>query len=315
MQKVNFRTEIPIKKEQNVIDYNSVILLLGSCFSDTIGKKFDYYKFKSISNPFGVIFNVISMEKLLTRALDSNFFVKSDFIYHNEQWHNLDLHSDFSNSDLDVAITESNLALELVRKQILQASHSILTLGTAWVYTYKKTNEFVANCHKIPQEKFTKKLLSVSEIKAAINRIISKVQQYNSNINFIFTLSPVRHVKDGFTENNRSKAHLLTTIHQVISTNVFYFPAYEIMLDDLRDYRFYEADMLHPNAIAVDYIWNIFKQTWLNESVHPILKKVASIQKGIQHKPFNPTSEKHKIFIEKLKQDKKNLLDEFGVDF
>ena len=312
---MNFRTEIPIKKEQNVIDYNSVILLLGSCFSDTIGKKFNYYKFKSISNPFGVIFNVISMEKLLTRALDSNFFVKSDFIYHNEQWHNLDLHSDFSNLDLDIAVAESNLALELVKKQILQASHGILTLGTAWVYTYKKTNEFVANCHKIPQEKFTKKLLSVSEIKAAINRIISKVQQYNKNINFIFTLSPVRHVKDGFVENSRSKAHLLTAIHQVISTNVFYFPAYEIMLDDLRDYRFYKADMLHPNAIAVDYIWNIFKQTWLNESVYPILKKVASIQKGMQHKPFNPTSEKHKIFMEKLKQDKKNLLDEFGVDF
>ncbi len=312
---MNFRTEIPVKKEQNTIDYNSVILLLGSCFSDTIGKKFNYYKFKSISNPFGVIFNVISMEKLLTRALDSNFFVKSDFIYHNEQWHNLDLHSDFSNLDLDIAVAESNLALELVKKQILQASHCILTLGTAWVYTYKKTNEFVANCHKIPQEKFTKKLLSVSEIKAAINRIISKVQQYNKNINFIFTLSPVRHVKDGFVENSRSKAHLLTAIHQVISTNVFYFPAYEIMLDDLRDYRFYKADMLHPNAIAVDYIWNIFKQTWLNESVYPILKKVARIQKGMQHKPFDPTSEKHKIFIEKLKQDKKNLLDEFGVDF
>ncbi len=312
---MNFRTEIPVKKEQNTIDYNSVILLLGSCFSGTIGEKLNYYKFKSISNPFGVIFNVISIEKLLTRALDSNFFVKSDFIYHNEQWHNLDLHSDFSNSDLDVAITESNLALELVKNQILQASHSILTLGTAWIYTYKETNEFVANCHKIPQEKFTKKLLSVSEINVTINRIVSKVQQHNKNINFIFTLSPVRHIKDGFTENNRSKAHLLTAIHQVTSTNIFYFPAYEIMLDDLRDYRFYKADMLHPNAIAVDYIWNIFKQTWLNESVYPILKKVARIQKGMQHKPFNPTSEKHKIFIEKLKQDKKNLLDEFGVDF
>ncbi len=312
---MNFRTEILVKKEQNTIDYNSVILLLGSCFSDSIGEKFSYYKFKSISNPFGVIFNVISMEKLLIRALDTNFFTKSDFVYHNEQWHNLDLHSDFSNSDLDIAVAESNLALELVKKQILQASHIILTLGTAWIYTYKKTNEFVTNCHKIPQEKFTKKLLSVLEIEASINRIISKVQQYNKNINFIFTLSPVRHLKDGFTENNRSKAHLLTAIHQVTSANVFYFPAYEILLDDLRDYRFYKADMLHPNAIAVDYIWNIFKQTWLDESVYPILKKVASIQKGMQHKPFNPTSEKHKIFLEKLKQDKKSLLDEFGIGF
>ena len=310
---MNFRTEINLQKEINSIDYKSNIILIGSCFSDNIGEKFNYFKFKSLINPFGVVYNIVSIEKLITRTLQNSSFTKSDFIFYNEIWQSLDLHSNFSHKYLESAINQANESLKQTRKQLLKASHIIITLGTSWVYKYKKDNTVVANCHKIPQTKFTKTLLSVNDIKESLNKIIKIIKKYNLNINIVLTVSPVRHLKDGFIENSQSKAHLLTAIHQLNKKNTFYFPAYEIMLDDLRDYRFYKNDMLHPNNLAIEYIWNCFKRAWLNKSTDSLIKKIDIIQKGLKHKPFNPDSKKHKDFIKKLKNKIKEIKEKHNI--
>ncbi|GAG96622.1 unnamed protein product, partial [marine sediment metagenome] len=181
----------------------------------------------------------------------------------------------------------------------------IITLGTAWVYRFIETNELVGNCHKVPQKKFLKELLSIDEIVVSLENIISLIKDFNPKTTILFTVSPVRHLKDGFIENSQSKAHLLAAIHQVIENTtsgarIHYFPSYEIMLDDLRDYRFYKRDMIHPNLTAIDYIWEKFQQAWLDDKTTSIMKEVDTIQKGLAHIPFNPKSEQHQQFLKNL---------------
>ncbi|HFS67247.1 MAG TPA: GSCFA domain-containing protein [Flavobacteriia bacterium] len=305
---MNFRTEINIPKNKNLIDYNSKIVLLGSCFSDSIGKKFHYFKFNTTINPFGVIFNPVSLEKLILRCLNNQKFSKQDFILYNEKWQSLDLHSQLAQTDLDSAILIANQQLRQTKKQLLEASHIYITLGTSWVYRYLKKDEIVANCHKIPQTKFKKELLSVTTVKNSLQTIIKNIKKSNEYAVITLTVSPVRHVKDGFTENNLSKSHLISAVHSVTNNkDILYFPSYEIVMDDLRDYRFYKSDMLHPNQIAIDYIWRKLQNSSIKESVYTTMKKVASIQKRLQHKPFNPNTKKHQDFLKKLEQDKLEL--------
>ncbi len=313
---MNFRTEINISKAKNVIDYKSKLLLLGSCFSDNIGERFLYYKFNALVNPFGVIFNPISIEKLVYRSLHDIFFTKKDFVFYNDKWQSLDLHSTFSAISLDEAISSANNALEQTKEYLTTASHCMITLGTAWVYRLIKTDNIVANCHKIPQTEFENELLSVTAIQESLHRILAEIKKVNPNVSIIFTISPVRHLKDGFVANNLSKSHLITATHAVLNERKeYYFPSYEIMLDDLRDYRFYKEDFLHPNDLAVSYIWNKFKASWLAENTNEIMKKVTSIQKRLAHKPFNPNTEKHQKFLEKLQLDIDNLEKQFHLSF
>ena len=188
------------------------------------------------------------------------------------------------------------------------ASHCIITFGTAWIYRFSETDEIVANCHKIPQKKFAKELLSVNQISESIQNIISFLTSINPEITVIFTISPVRHLKDGFVENSQSKAHLIAAINVISKDkNIFYFPSYEIMMDELRDYRFYGEDMIHPNQIGIQYIWEKFINTWFFEETIPIMHEIEVIQKAILHKPFNENSEKHQAFLENLEGKKRKI--------
>ncbi len=314
---MNFRTQIKLQKETNKIDYNSKIILIGSCFSDNISAKFNFLRFKNNSNPFGIIFQPKAIEILILKSLENELFTEEDLVFNNERWHCLDVHSDFSNSDKNSILTNLNSVLKQFKIQLLEASHIIITLGTSWVYRYLKTDTIVANCHKIPQKEFQKELLSVTEITNSLENIMQKIKRLNSNCNVLFTLSPVRHLKDGFIENQQSKAHLLTAIHQAVkaNNNVFYFPSYEIMLDDLRDYRFYKKDMLHPNQTAIDYIWNKFSEVWINENTKSIMQQVIEIQNSLNHKPFNENSKLHQEFLRLLQIKMNNLKHDFGIDF
>ena len=190
-----------------------------------------------------------------------------------------------------------------------QATHVVITLGTAWVYRLIEKDRIVANCHKVPQKKFLKELLSGDEISESLAAIVSLIRDFNKNVGIIFTVSPVRHLKDGFVENSLSKANLISGIHQIVEPRkqIHYFPSYEIMMDDLRDYRFYKEDMLHPNKTAVDYIWENFKKTWINEEAFSFMQEIDSIQKGLAHRPFNPTSEKHRMFLADLNKNMEQL--------
>jgi lysophospholipase L1-like esterase len=307
---MNFRTQIPIPPNLNPIDYNSKIVSLGSCFAVNMAEKFEYYKFQNSVNPFGIIFNPVSIEKLIYRIVNQVFFTEKDIFFHNERWHCFEVHSDLSNANKEEFLENLNVILKLSLIQLFQASHVIITFGTSWVYRNFESNTIVANCHKLPQNQFQKEILSVETIGNSIKNTIDLIQKINPDCNFIFTVSPVRHLKDGFVENQRSKSHLITAIHDAIKPQlpaVNYFPSYEIMMDELRDYRFYAEDMLHPSTIAIDYIWSKFKESTIAESDFPVMEQVDSIQKSLFHKPFNPNSESHLRFESKLKEKMTNL--------
>jgi hypothetical protein len=315
---MQFRTKITIPKGSNPIDYNSRIVSLGSCFAENMVEKLDYFKFQNTCNPFGIIFNPVSIEKIIYRTVNQFFYTTNDIFFHNEHWHCYEVHSDFSSSDKNKFLQNLNEILESTHQQIIESSHIIITYGTSWVYRNIGTKLIVANCHKVPQKEFFKEILSVETIENSIKNSIGLIRKINPNVNFIFTASPVRHIKDGFVENQRSKAHLITAIHKVLESEIWnlepaiYFPSYEIMMDELRDYRFYAEDMLHPNQVAINYIWERFFETQIKEESHSIAEEVGSIQKGLQHRPFNPDSEGHLQFKEKLREKIETLVSQYS---
>jgi hypothetical protein len=312
---MKLQTEIPLKKQpHNQIDYNSKVFLLGSCFSENIGNKFEYYKFQSKLNPFGISFHPLAIENLITRSINKDYYTENDLYYVNEQWCCLDAHSKLNSASKDGLLLKLNTAIEQTNKQINESTHFIITLGTSWVYRHINSDKIVANCHKLPQKQFLKELLSVDQISESLEAIISLVRSINPKVNFIFTVSPVRHIKDGFVENTQSKSHLITAIHNVVESapQAYYFPSYEIMMDELRDYRFYDGDMLHPNEVAIDYIWDKFKSVWISDGMESIMQDVDTVQKGLKHKPFNTKSEAYQLFVTKLQSQIKDLCEKYS---
>lgn len=299
---MQFRTIIPIEKSKNQIDYNSNLLLMGSCFAENIGAKFDYFKFNNVVNPFGIIFNPVSIEKLVERIVHNRKFTESEIFFNNDLWHSYEVHSELSNPDKEVFLNKLNTLLEETCIRICELTHFQITYGTSWIYRNIESDEIVANCHKVAQKQFTKELLSIEIIQNSIQNTVELVKKINPNCQFIFTVSPVRHTKDGFVENTVSKAHLISAIHQSPFTtyNSHYFPSYEIMMDELRDYRFYSDDMLHPSQTAINYIWERFSQSFIEESSLAIMQEVDSIQKSLLHRPFNSSSESHQKFLSQL---------------
>ncbi|MFK7750491.1 MAG: GSCFA domain-containing protein [Kordia sp.] len=308
------QTNIPFVKEAyNPINYNSKICLLGSCFSEHIGKKLAYYKFKTFQNPLGILFHPKAIENVILKAINQEKYTEADIFFANERWHCFEAHSELSNADKNVLLQNLNTAVAETYKYILTASHIIITLGTAWTYRHIETDMLVANCHKVPQKQFLKEILSVDEVAASVENCIVLLKNINPKITVLFTVSPVRHTKDGFVENQRSKAHLVAGIHQHISKRhlVHYFPSYELMMDELRDYRFYAADMIHPNKIAVDYIWEKFQYAWISHESEQTMNTVEAIQKGLAHKPFNPNSVQHQQLLANLQTKMAQLQAQF----
>lgn len=315
---MNFRTQILLKKtSKNLIDFKSNILLLGSCFSENIGKKFHYFKFNNTCNPVGILFHPKAIEGFITKAINEYEFTEDDIFFHNERWHCFEAHSDLSASTKEELLDQLNSTILSTFKHLNNSTHLIITLGTAWVYRHIASDKIVANCHKVPQKKFLKELLSIDEITASLENINALVKSINPKISIVYTVSPVRHLKDGFTENSLSKAHLLSAINQVVEprNNVHYFPSYEIVLDDLRDYRFYESDMIHPNQTAIDYIWEQFKSSWISDSSSELMNEIDSIQKGLAHKPFNEQSEQHQQFLKKLRAKIEHIQQQHNILF
>lgn len=316
---MKLQTKIPlVKKSENLIDYKSNILLLGSCFSENIGDKFNYYKFQSLYNPFGILFNPKAIENLLSNAINDKQYDEKDILYLNEQWYCFDAHSKLSSSSKEALLASLNEAIGSTRKQLHDSTHIIITLGTSWIYRYLELNKIVANCHKVPQKQFQKELLSIKDLGECFKNIIDLVRGINPDVTIIFTVSPVRHLKDGFVENTRSKSHLISAIHEVLNNYdrplsgvEAYFPSYEIMMDELRDYRFYEEDMMHPTQTAINYIWQKFVETWISKEAIPIMDEVDSIQKGLQHKPFNAQSIFYKEFQQNLEGKIKRVQERF----
>ena len=277
---------------------------MGSCFVENIGAKFEYYKFQNLVNPFGILFHPEAIARFFEQVVERREFKESDFEEVNGSFVSFDAHSKLSATSAKAAAEQLNRALTDAHDQLQKATHIFITLGTASGYRHKTQNKIVANCHKIPQKEFEKKLASVAAIEAAISRMLAAIAALNSHASVTFTISPVRHIKDGFVENQRSKAHLIAAVHSVIEQfqNTFYFPAYEIVMDELRDYRFYDRDLIHPNALAVDYIWDAFESVYLSPQAKTFKKHVEEVQCSLSHRPFNPDSEQHQEFLRKLQQ-------------
>lgn len=312
---MKFRTEIPLEKQAHYqINYHSKLFLLGSCFSENIGDKLSYYKFQSVQNPMGILFHPKAIEQLILNSINGKPYKEEDVFELNEGWHCFDAHSKMSSSAKKTLLQNLNIAIATTKKRLTDATHIIITLGTAWIYRYIKTDTIVTNCHKIPQKYFLKELLSVDEIVNSLNNIVTLIRSINPSTSIIFTISPVRHMKDGFIQNQRSKSHLIAGVHEVVASegNNHYFPSYEIMMDELRDYRFYREDMIHPNTIAIQYVWEKFINCWFEQAALPVMKRVEEIQKGINHKPFHPNAKAHHRFLEKLKFKKEQLTKEYG---
>ncbi len=404
---MKFQTQIPINKAENQIDYSSKLVLLGSCFAENIGNKLAFNKFQSVLNPFGVLFHSKAIENLVSKAITKDYYAEEDVFFSNERWHSFDVHSNLSNVSKQELIFQLNRRLDDFLVALKNATHIIITLGTSWVYEHKQLNKTVANCHKVPQKAFNKRLLSVEEISISLEKIVRGIRLINKGVHFVFTVSPVRHLKDGFVENQQSKAHLIAGAHQAllrlrsasfdekevdsskqgsmsqkgsllseednavdetegtleqvenmlygsenmlevdrnmsevsenmmevsenmmeVSENMMevnenmlsgdetYFPAYEILMDELRDYRFYKEDMIHPNSIAIEYIWERFIESQISEKAYGTMGMVETIQKGLNHKPFNPKSELHQKFLKSLEEKKKALKNLYSfIDF
>lgn len=308
---MNFRTQIPFHKQsqQALIDYNSKVLLLGSCFVEHIGGKLVQHKFDVLQNPFGILFHPLAIERVVRKAIHSEQYIEEELFFHNEQWHCFDVHSRLSDTSKMELLQNLNQRIAQTKYWIDNASHIVITLGTAWGYRHIATDTIVANCHKVPQKQFRKEILSVDAVYESLDSILALIKNYNPESKIIFTVSPVRHLKDGFVENTQSKAHLIAAIHQIIDEKrTYYFPSYELLMDELRDYRFYAKDMIHPNEIAVDYIWEQFQRVWISDEVMPIMKMIIEIDKGQKHKPFNPNSKAHQDFLDKLEAKKQAVL-------
>lgn len=303
---MELQTKIPLTPSDNPIDYQSELVLLGSCFVENIGAKLDYFQFQQLQNPFGILFHPFAIENLVQRAIAGKNYQQEEIFEKDGIWRCFDAHSDLRSDNPEALLHLLNQKLKETKESLETASHIIITLGTAWVYEYNSSGKMVANCHKVPQKQFTKKLLSVAEIESSLDNIIRLVQSVNSKTQIICTISPVRHIKDGFVENQRSKAHLITAVQSLLSSraqsrDLAYFPSYEIVMDELRDYRFYGTDMVHPNQLAVNYIWEKFKSVWIASNSYTVMDEVDTVQKGLLHRPFNPDSEAHQKFKTSLR--------------
>ena len=308
---MKFRTEIEVQPLKATIDYNTKIFAIGSCFATNIAVRLAQAKFRVETSPTGILFNPASIARTLTAFATNKAADPARIVARGEEWVSLDCHSELIGRTAEEALNLWQNAISEGYSALQSADCVVITLGTAWVYKHNATGEIVANCHKIPQREFTRKRLSVAEICEIFRPLMEGVL---SDKQVIFTVSPVRHIADGLAENSVSKATLRIAVDQLCSLypNADYFPAYEIVTDDLRDYRFYADDLVHPSAAAVEYIWEKFVSCALNSTAKQQLERVEKIVAAAQHRPFNPTSEEYKRFCSRFLSEAKTLS---SIDF
>jgi hypothetical protein len=306
-----FRTEIPQQKAGMTLSHNDKIMLIGSCFAENIGEKLSKYKFPTDVNPFGILFNPVSIAQSLSILSDSFLFQESDLHFHSGEWVSFLHHGKFSNSDKKECLRSINEKLVESREFLKNTDFLVLTLGSSIAYRYK--GNIVANCHKIPQKEFEKQMLSVQDIVSNLQDSIEKVRAINNNIRLIFTVSPVRYIKNDVTENTLSKARLIVAVHELIRcvADSYYFPAFEIMMDDLRDYRFYSSDMAHPSPLAIDYIWKNFSYAFFNNETVQLNKSIEEVVTAKNHRLKNPFS----AVSQRFKEEQLKKIQRIQTDF
>jgi hypothetical protein len=275
------------------------LFFIGSCFSSNISEKLHDRKFNVLSNPYGILFDTLSIRKAIDQIIYKKKYNISDLFYHKEMYGSWNHHTEFSDTSKDVAVEKINNKIIDAHTFLKNTDIVVITLGSAFSYYHKNSNQFVANCHKVPQNEFEKKLISAIEITQNIDEIIKNIQLFNPKAEIILTISPVRHLRDGVIENNRSKAQLIEAVHQAITHNnkTHYFPSYEIVIDILRDYRFFDVDYAHPNYLATEIVLQYFIDLCMESNDIELMEEMYKLKKALNHRSLHPNTIAHKEFL------------------
>ncbi|MCM1504479.1 MAG: GSCFA domain-containing protein [Muribaculum sp.] len=299
-----FRTEIqPLSGHQGLIDYSKSVVMLGSCFSDNIGSRLTDALFDCCANPCGTLYNPASIASTLLDILYERPFTENDLVRHNGLWHSFSHHSKFSGESKEEVLHKINNALKQSVESIGRASTLIITFGTAWIYRLVEGNNVVANCHKMPSSMFRREMLSSTQIYGLWKKMLRELSARFPDLKIVFTISPIRHLADGAHANQLSKASLLEGVDRLIgefSSQAIYFPAYEIMMDDLRDYRFYATDMVHPSETAIDYIYEKFCRSFMADTTIDNSKICESLTRRLNHRPLHGIAKNRTEIIEEF---------------
>lgn len=295
---MNFHLNFKADAFADKLSYGQRSLFIGSCFAENIGEKMQEHKFNCLINPHGVLYNPISIAQALRRYLNDASLKDEDLFYAHEQWNSWEHHSRYSHADKEQCITRINHEISEAHTYLKEVQWLFITFGSSFVYKRKDNGNYVGNCHKVPAAQFEKELLTSEDIVKEYNDLILQLKKFNPNLKIVFTVSPVRYIRDGVVENNISKANLITAVHELVDAfeHVFYFPAYEIVIDELRDYRFYKEDLVHPNEIAINYVYEKLIDVLLDESTKKQQEKILELINAMRHKPFNEQSEAHQKF-------------------
>ncbi len=296
---MEFRKKIDIPRSALTLNHQNKMLLFGSCFAENIGKFLLENKFDVNVNPFGVLYNPSSISQSIRLLLDDKVFTESDIFMQQGVFRSYNHHSEFSETDEALFLQSINDARQQASKDLLSADTLLVTFGTAYVYRLKESGLVVANCHKTSAHNFDRFRLSVTDIVKDWKKLIDSLHAVNPDLKILFTVSPIRHWKDGAHNNQLSKSVLLLAIDELqqIFPSVFYFPSYEIVLDELRDYRFYSDDMIHPNDVAIRYIWSIFADAFFDDITKQVNTQWQNLRKAVLHRPFNEDTPEHQQFL------------------
>ena len=301
MNDLKFRTPVQIPGFRWKVSYQKPGVFMGSCFTENIGQKMSELKYPADINPFGILYNPVSVANGLRLLIEPRTFTIKDLVEDKGVWHSFQHHGRFSSVSSDEALNNINGRLEFSSGFLNKAGFLFITFGTAWIYRYLKSGKVVSNCHKIPGGEFIRERLSVDEIVDLYINLLTDLWKINPGIKIVFTVSPIRHWKDGAVENQRSKATLLLAVDKLtqhFKEKCAYFPSYEIVMDELRDYRFFSSDMLHLNEVAIDYIWEKFEESLIDKESREISVAVKKILAAVQHKPFNKNTPEFRKFLE-----------------
>lgn len=301
--------DIEIKNPSKKIAYADNIFLIGSCFTDHIGRRLDNLKFSVLQNPNGILFDAVSVSKSLLSYIENKKYQQSDLFYLNELWQSWNHHSIFSGMHADEVVNNINNAQSKAHNYLKKSNWLIITLGSSFSYILLKNQQSVANCHRAPGQWFKKHLLSSGETIQCLENSVEELKTFNPQLNIIFTISPVRHIRDGVVENNRSKARLIEAVHYLVEKydNTYYFPAYELVIDVLRDYRFYDIDLVHPNYAATEFVFDKFEKSFIAEEAQAFMEEIKKVNSAYKHKPFQPATEAHKLFLQNMHKNIKSL--------
>lgn len=302
---MDFRTLVDLPLKQLSINHSHRIMTIGSCFADNIGKKLIENKFQCIVNPFGVLYNPYSIMNILWKLEKDEFDTEDDLFFHNGLWHSYWHHGSFSNASKEICLAGINDKLRQIKEELKTMDYVIVTLGTSVVYEHKEKHIIVGNCHKLPKNHFGKYIPNSENISVKISLIADSFTSCLGSAKVIFTVSPIRHLSDGALTNHISKSLLMKPFTEDFFLSfyrgkVFYFPAYEIMMDELRDYRYYAEDMIHPSSLAIDYIWECFGKSYFDKDTKMLVKEYDEIRKALNHKPFHAESEEYKSFLRQI---------------